>query len=1096
MINKYLLSSLVCILFYTAQAHPSSKLPQYNIINDLSSIIKNIANKDIQDDILSLTGQWGVKLDPDSIGEKHNYFNSGHTTMPIQLPGTLDEAGYGTRTVGSDYGILTRRHKYIGPAWYTREFVIPHNWQGKEITLYLERVLWESKVWIDGRFIDTQEGLGTPHYHRLGALNPGKHRIAIRINNDMIYNIGDKGHSYGEYTQIIWNGILGKIELQSSPTLSIDRIKVYPHTSDNRLDISFDIQNHSNKTLKGEVSYTLKEIGSKKKIYAYKKEIKGEKGIQHHRETLNIRQAVKHWDDLHPNLYRLEICITQKGQSQLKTVDFGFRNVTASRSKILINNRPVFMRGNLDCLHFPLTGYPSCDIQEWERIFRIYKSYGLNHVRFHSWCPPEAAFTAADRIGIYIQAEVLWIDWWMSVVRKERPEMTTRGLPKGLGHNPSADKFVPEELQRMIEAYGNHPSFTMLCIGNELGNSNFDIMQQWIKSLQEKDPRRLYAISTARKIMPADQYMVTHNIPQTGGTYGINGSGTDNDRESIYSKATIPVIAHEVGQYPVYPLWNEIDKYTGVLEARNLESLRQQAVKNHIEHQDRKFHEASGALQTILYKGLIENLLRTPSCAGFQMLSMTDYSGQGEALVGWLDSFWDSKGIITPEQFRCYSNDIVPLARFHKYTWQTDETFKAQIQVANYSDTTLITPTIWTLTDETGKLQQQGSREVPLSSGKVNQVDSLSIDLSEITSPGKYYLDVTISGTPYHNRWSIWVYPPYNMPQTNIIIHDKFDSTVISALEQGKKVLLVADQLGKKDNSTPLYFTPLFWSTSFFPGQSNTTLGAWIDKAHPAFSQFPTDNYTDWQWKEITQGRSFIINEHPQLHPIVQPVSDFHINDKLASIFECKVSKGKLLVCGYNLNLDSPVARQLKYSLLHYMTQSNFNPSYSIEIDTLKKMFAYTPKAMVCVPKGFENSILYISCGKQMKNSGSAPWTATLDHTEIQDGRCKYKVTCDNIWKDEKGTAWTGKNMTIEIQTPEGIIGDLYVKFEDWNHQNRAGLLSIEGRESILENQKGKERWVKLFIMREDTNDGKIVLKTHTKQGGNLMISQIAFIKQ
>ena len=425
------------------------------------------------------------------------------------------------------------------------------------------------------------------------------------------------------------------------------------------------------------------------------------------------------------------------------------------------------------------------------------------------------------------------------------------------------------------------------------------------------------------------------------------------------------------------------------------------------------------------------------------MLSMTDYSGQGEALVGWLDSFWDSKGIITPEQFRCYSNDIVPLARFHKYTWQTDETFKAQIQVANYSDTTLITPTIWTLTDETGKLQQQGSREVPLSSGKVNQVDSLSIDLSEITSPGKYYLDVTISGTPYHNRWSIWVYPPYNMPQTNIIIHDKFDSTVISALEQGKKVLLVADQLGKKDNSTPLYFTPLFWSTSFFPGQSNTTLGAWIDKAHPAFSQFPTDNYTDWQWKEITQGRSFIINEHPQLHPIVQPVSDFHINDKLASIFECKVSKGKLLVCGYNLNLDSPVARQLKYSLLHYMTQSNFNPSYSIEIDTLKKMFAYTPKAMVSVPKGFENSILYISCGKQMKNSGSAPWTATLDHTEIQDERCKYKVTCDNIWKDEKGTAWTGKNMTIEIQTPEGIIGDLYVKFEDWNHQNRAGLLSL-----------------------------------------------------
>lgn len=1063
--NKYLLAFLVAISFSMAYAQHTNQ---------------SVSTPDR----LTLAGTWQVKLSPDSTGGE------------ILLPGTLDEAGYGALTSGADYGILSRRHKYIGKAWYTREFVVPKNWRNKEVTLHLERVLWQSEVWIDGRFIDTQDGLGTPHFHHLGNLKPGKHQITVCVNNDMIYNIGDKGHSYGEYTQIIWNGILGKIELQAQPTLSIDRIKVFPDIADNRLDVSFDLRNPSEKALEGEISYTLKELGTGKEVYAHKQKVKGEKGLKSCRETLNISQKINHWDDLHPHLYQLEITVAQGKQTQRKTVEFGFRNISTSRSKILINNRPVFMRGNLDCLHFPLTGYPSCDVNEWERIFRIYKSYGLNHVRFHSWCPPEAAFAAADRVGIYIQAEVLWIDWWMSSVNKERPEMTTRGLPKGLGENPSADKFVPEELERMIEAYGNHPSFVMLCIGNELGNSNFDVMQQWIKPLQEKDSRRLYSVSTARKITPVDQYMVTHNIPNGGGTYGINGKGTDNDRESIYSKAAIPTIAHEVGQYPVYPLWSEIDKYNGVLEARNLKELRRLAIQNHTVHQDRMFHEASGALQSILYKGLIENMLRTPSCAGFQMLSMTDYSGQGEALVGWLDSFWDSKGVVTPEQFRSYSNDVTPLARFGKYAWQTDETFKAAIQVANYGDCNLTSPVVWTLTDETGKMYRQGSKEVTLPYGKLSEVDSLSVNLSGITAPGKYFLDVTIRETPYHNRWAIWVYPPTELPSTDILIKEQFDSAVIDALQQGRKVLLMAHQLGKKDNSTPLYFEPLFWSTSFFPGQSNTTLGAWIDKAHPALSLFPTDSHTDWQWKEITQGRSFIINGHPQLQPIVQAVSDFHISDKLGSIFECKVGKGKLLVCGYNLNLSSPVARQLKYSLLHYMEQSNFNPSYTMEADTLKKMFAYTPKAVVSVPKGFENSILYISCGKQKKDFGSAPWTESLDRIEIQDERCQYKVASNDVWKDEKGTAWTGRNITVEIQTPEGVIGDLYVKLEDWNAQNRAGMISIEGRESTVENMRGKEQWVKLFVMREDTNDGKIILKATATQGGNLMISQLAFIKR
>ncbi len=1042
---------------------------------------------------LSLAGKWQVQLDPDSTGLKKKYFEniSGEVIM---LPGTLDEAGLGTKTKGSDYGVLTRKYKYTGPAWYKREIIIPQTWRDKEVTLHLERVMWQSQVWIDGQPADTQNGLGTPHYHLLGKLTPGLHLLAIRVNNDMIYNIGDKGHSYGEYTQIIWNGMIGKIELLPKGNINLQNLRTFPEFEQNKLTVTFDAKNENGGD-KGKVHYTLTDNQTGQKVIAFEEMLSGKETAFSHRKIFSLNEAVKPWDEFSPNLYTLKVVWTQGKLREEKSVTFGFRDISASKSKILVNNESVFMRGNLDCLHFPLTGYPSCDINEWERIFRIYKSYGLNHVRFHSWCPPEAAFAAADKLGIYIQAEVLWIDRWMSVINPARPEMTTKGFPTGLGHNPSADAFVPAELQRMLDAYGNHPSFAMLCIGNELGNSDFEVMQKWIKELRDKDNRRLYAISTARKIMPVDQYMATHNIPDAGGTYGLSGAGTDFDFEKNYSKATLPIIAHEPGQYPVYPLWSEIHKYTGVLEARNLQQFKETAQKNNIDQLDKAFHEASGALQTILYKAMIEALFRTASCAGFQMLSMTDYSGQGEALVGWLDSFWDSKGVVTTDEFSRYSNSLVPLARFKDYVWKNDETFNALIQVANYGKETIQTPVEWTITNVSGGLMASGQLGAKIEKGKLNDLGSIQYKLNSIAEAGKYTLTLTLKDQPFHNQWNFWVFPPVVPSPSAVLIKDNLDDEALKTLNDGGKVLLLAHKLGKESNSYPLHFTPLFWSNSFFPGQSNKTLGMYINKAHPALAAFPTEAFNNWQWQSISKGRGFVVNQYKELEPVVQPISDFHINDKLASIFECKIGKGMLLVCGHDITGSSPVAQQLKQSLLQYMEQSNFNPWFALTVASAREMFDYTPPAETSVPKAFENAVLYVSAGGAITTNGTVAWDQSLDKIDKQEKNVDYQVSCGNIWKDEKGTAWTGKEITIDLKTPNGIIGDLYVKFEDWNNQNRAGVVSVEGREFMLEELRGKDRWVKLFVMREDTNKGKVTFKAKVTNGENLMISKIALIK-
>ena len=1046
---------------------------------------------------VSLAGEWRFSLDPNDAGEKE-YWQNSVLDGKIPLPGTTDEARYGEKTVGSDYGILTRAYKYVGPAWYQQEITIPKAWEGKTIELFLERVLWESKVWVDGHFCDTQDGLGVAHLHQLGKLSAGKHTITLRINNDMIYNIGDKGHAYGEYMQSIWNGVVGRIELRANEEVRVAQLKTWPDADNQQLKITFDVENEGKPV--NVIQYiSLVEISTGEKVMATKRKVNVASGNHPHTEIFNIEKPLKRWDEFAPELYRLTV-ETQKGKAKdVQTVDFGFRQVASSKSKVLVNGVPVFLRGNLDCVHFPLTGYPSCDVAEWERIFRIYKDYGMNHVRFHSWCPPEAAFVAADKLGLYLQAEILWIDWWMGVSRPERPDMETKGLPQGLGKNPSADSYVQAEMKRMIDAYGNHPSFAMFCIGNELGNSDFDVMKQWVAKMKETDGRRLYAVSTARNITDVDDYSATHNIPGVGRTYGLSGHTTDDDLEANYSKAQLPIIAHELGQYPVYPLWSEIDKYTGVLKARNLEQCRQSAAENNLLGMNREFHQASGALQDLLYKGHIENLVRTPSCAGFQMLSMADYQGQGEALVGWLDCFWDAKGNTTPESFRRYCNTVVPLARFEKYVWDTGETFVARLQIANYGAKSINPSVTWMLVSGEGKLVEKGSfvpGSVP--NGGLSDVGEVRIPLSGIHQAGKYTFSITLEGTDFFNSWDLWIYPPVHPTIGEVLVATEFTDEVQQKLAEGGKVLLLANLLGSAETSRPIFFEPLFWSTVFFPGQANSTLGLYVNQAHPALARFPTESFSNYQWGSISKGRSFVLNAHPGLIPVAQPISDFHINDKLASIFECRVGKGKLMVCGYDLsNQNNPVVRQMKYNLLAYMNQSNFNPNYDMAADELKKLLYFVKPVVSQAPKGFEEAMLYVQCGAKMRSFGSDKWDASLDAVLVKADNCGYQVVCDDVWKDEKGTAWTGQEITLTIQTPNGVIGDLYVRFTDPNKQIRRGSIWFEGREMSLANiDPDSGTWVKIFVMREDTNDGAVVLKTKATHGGNLMISEIGFVAE
>lgn len=765
--------------------------------------------------VQDLAGQWQVRLDENNELLKDNLSNL-KTEGEINLPGSLAENGFGLKTKGSDFGILTPEYKYVGKAWYSKEITIPKNWTNRELEINLERVLWESHIIIDGIELSRQDGLGTPHVHRIAPLKPGKHQLTILVDNEMIHNIGDKGHAYGEYTQSIWNGIVGGMQLKALSPSRIEMVRTFPDIEKDVLNLK--VKAKAKDQAKAQFAYEI--VSVKTGDVALAGEFEKEIGDKHFDVAIPADGKLQKWSEFTPETYLLKIKLKDGKNEDIYETEFGFYQVSQNGTKILINNQPVFLRGNLDCVHFPLTGYPSCKLEDWIKIFKTYKDYGLNHARFHSWCPPEAAFKAANRVGIYLQAEAsIWIDWWMStdMVSRGRPEMDTKGHPKGLGHDAKRDSFVVAEMHRMEAAYGNHPSYTMFCIGNELGNSDFDVMKKWVDELKQKDTRRLYAVSTARKITDVDDYCATHYIAGVGRTRGLNGATTNWDFEKSYGQMNIPIIAHEIGQWPVYPRWTEIAKYSGVLKARNFEEFKAQAEKNGIVDQADDFANASGALNQIMYKYETESFLRTPSCAGVQLLSMQDYQGQGEALIGWLDSHWESKGIVTPEEFRTHYDTTVCLLRMDKFIWTNNETYTATAQLSHHGSADINGFVKWKISSDNGKTLSAGEfNKQAYKVGTLTVAGEISFDLQKIKTAKQLIVSLELQNSAIKNEWKIWVYPEENSVEINDVIEvDQLNEKAISALKNGQKVLLTANELGTDSTSVKAHFYPLYWSLTF-----------------------------------------------------------------------------------------------------------------------------------------------------------------------------------------------------------------------------------------------------------------------------------------
>ena len=640
------------------------------------------------------------------------------------------------------------------------------------------------------------------------------------------------------------------------------------------------------------------------------------------------------------------------------------------------NGHRIFLRGKHDAAVWPLTGHVEMSVEGWMKYLGTCKEYGINHVRFHSWCPPEAAFVAADSLGIYLQPE---LPFWGSFDKKDERLMA----------------FLHQEGENILREYGHHPSFRMMALGNELWG-DIDKMKEFVDDFRKIAPDKYYTFGSNyylgyQGIKEGMDYFTTCRIGGEGwGKYNTHTRGSFSfadaydggminhfhpnstmNFDEACDKAGIPIISHETGQFQTYPDYREIKKYTGVLHPYNFEVFRRRLAAAGMLSQADDFHKASGLWSVKLYKADIEMDLRTRNMAGFQLLDIQDYPGQGSAFVGILDAFMESKGITTPEEWHQWCSPVVPLLEMKKFCFVGGEKIQAKVKVANYGGSSLYGKKLkWKIGDTEGVMNIFTYDEGLIDVGVLDE--EISVD-----KPTKLLLTLNIEGTEARNSYELWVYPKKAMEKKGVIIAKDLNEEVVKVLEKGGKVLwmptasshfVAADDKAlqsdnkvlQSDNATPYTVGGLFqtdyWNYRMFKTicennkkkVSPGTLGILTNPNHPIFKGFPTEMHTNWQWFPVIKESHPLVldNFAKDYRPIVQVIDNIERNHKLGLVMEWKVGAGKLLVCMSDLEKAAkyPEGKAFYQSVIDYMRSASFNPSAEITVDELKKKLVEKPR--------------------------------------------------------------------------------------------------------------------------------------------------------
>ena len=850
---------------------------------------------------IDLSGQWRVKLD----AEKQETMPQAYPET-MALPGTTSAAGLGMPNPAKETGCLTDAYRFEGAAWFMRTFTAG-DWTGEQTMLTLERTR-KTTVYLDGRPIGHQESLCTPHRYFLPPVHAGEHTLVIRVDNTDYPTRG--GHLTSPDTQSNWNGITGEISLTVAHTLLTD-LTVRPDLRRGCLRVHGHIigapDGVAGIVLPGQMEHLLPYRG----------------GVLNGECPLKGNEAF--WDEAHPEIHTISIDL----DGDVYETTFGLRDVRTVGRRLLINGRETFLRGKVDNLLYPKTGYTPTDVASWMTILGIAKEYGINHYRYHTACPPDAAFTAADLLGVYMAPE---LPFW-GTVAEEGEE----------GYDERERDFLFQEGFRILREYGHHPSFLWLSLGNELWGSK-DVLNRMMRAYREADDTKLYSsgannyqfvpdvldeenvfvgvrlgrerlIRGSYAMCDAPQGIVQTTAPESVSNYDasivpetLGQSGEAGKVQIQYGTGVkevdaqsadalipdVPIISHEVGQYVFYPDFSEIPHYTGPLKPRNIEAMREKLERAGLYGEHEAFFRQTGHLAVDCYKREIETLLRSREVSGFQLLDLQDYTGQGTALVGVLNAMMENKGLISAEKWREFCAGTVVLGEFASFTGVMGEDIRFDVQISECAPEKQHTRIRCTLMD--------GERELYACDVTPGARHGRLTDAVSVTFPAECYRDAMqerITGLTVvltledgtRNHYPIWLIPPVDIRITREGIEK--DGRMVAFVSAEEKADGAAIVVPSAEGQLPAEYCTDFWCYPMFRSISESmgkpvpvgTMGLSIDTASPLLKRFAQEDYTTPAWYAILQ-TAHVQRLPADIRPAVQMIDNTERCARLGILYQ------------------------------------------------------------------------------------------------------------------------------------------------------------------------------------------------------------------
>ena len=850
---------------------------------------------------IDLSGQWQVKLD----AEKQETMPQAYPET-MMLPGTTSAAGLGMPNPAKETGCLTDAYRFEGAVWFMRTFTAG-DWTGEQTMLTLERTR-KTTVYLDGRPIGHQESLCTPHRYFLPPVHAGEHTLVIRVDNTEYPTRG--GHLTSPDTQSNWNGITGEISLTVAHTLLTD-LTVRPDLRRGCLRV----HGHIIGAPDGVAGIVLP--GQMEHLLPYRR------GVLDGECPLKGNEAF--WDEAHPEIHTISIDL----DGDVYETTFGLRDVRTLGRRLLINGRETFLRGKVDNLLYPKTGYTPTDVASWMTILGIAKEYGINHYRYHTACPPDAAFTAADLLGMYMAPE---LPFW-GTVAEEGEE----------GYDERERDFLFQEGFRILREYGHHPSFLWLSLGNELWGSK-DVLNRMMRAYREADDTKLYSsgannyqfvpdvldeenvfvgvrlgrerlIRGSYAMCDAPQGIVQTTAPESVSNYDasivpetLGQSGEAGKVQIQYGTGVkevdaqsadalipdVPVISHEVGQYVFYPDFSELPHYTGPLKPRNIEAMRENLERAGLYGEHEAFFRQTGHLAVDCYKREIETLLRSREVSGFQLLDLQDYTGQGTALVGVLNAMMENKGLISAEKWREFCAGTVVLGEFASFTGVMGEDIRFDVQISECDPEKQHTCIRCTLMD--------GERELYACDVTPGARQGRLTDAVSVTFPAECYRDAMqerITGLTVvltladgtRNHYPIWLIPPIDIRITREGIEK--DGRMVAFVSAEEKADGAAIVVPSAEGQLPAEYCTDFWCYPMFRSISESmgkpvpvgTMGLSIDTASPLLKRFAQEDYTTPVWYAILQ-TAHVQRLPADIHPAVQMIDNTERCARLGILYQ------------------------------------------------------------------------------------------------------------------------------------------------------------------------------------------------------------------